>query len=480
MFGHKTHHRRTLLVASHVSLAGLLYGLDTGSIGPITSMPQFSESIGSLTSTQQGVYVACILLSAAVSSMSSGHVSDAISRRYGILTGAILGVIGTVLSAASPAFSALVVARLVSGVGFGQCIAVSTVYLVELSPKSIRGVAACMLQLYVVLGITVGYFIAYGSQTIPGSLAWRVPFIIQACVAVILAGGIFFIPSSPRWLLQKGRRDEASAVLHRYRGGDQKVQQEISEVESSLEKNKPNDEAGFRVAFRKRYIGRTMLGIFLMSFQQLTGIDVVLYYAPIIFQQAGISSTRSTFLASGVIGIVMLVSTIPAQIWIDRWGRKRPLIYGGIAMSVCFISIGSLYARFGLRDGNEVKLQSTAAQWVVIVLAYVFVANFSWSWAVVGKIYSCEIIPTPIRAKVASLELVANWLFNFGVTMSAPAFLRSSPSGPYFLYGFATLVAVVVCMVMPETKGKSLEEIENDFEKAATTKAPLPTKTVTT
>lgn len=466
MLALQTHHKRTLVVASHVSLAGLLYGLDTGSIGPITSMPQFSASIGHLTPTQQGVYVASILLAAAASSLASGHVSDAISRRYGILTGAILSIVGTVLSAASPTFSALIVARLVSGAGFGQCIAVSTVYLVELAPKSIRGVAACMVQLYVVIGITVGYFISYGSQGIHGELAWRLPFIVQAGFAVVLAVGVFFMPSSPRWLLQKGRRDDAIAVLHRYRGSEQKVEQEMSAMDASLENNTREKNVSFMVMFQKRYIKRTMLGVFLMSFQQLTGIDVVLYYAPIIFQQAGIGSTRATFLASGVSGIVMLVSTIPAQIWIDRWGRRRPLIYGGAAMSACLIVIGSLYARFGVRTETEVKLQSTVAQWFVIVLTYIFVANFSWSWAVVGKIYSCEIIPTHIRAKVASLELLANWLVNFAVTLSAPVFLRSSPSGPYFLYGFATLVSVAVCIVMPETKGRSLEEIESDFEKS--------------
>lgn len=237
-------------------------------------MPQFSASIGHLTPTQQGVYVASILLAAAASSLASGHVSDAISRRYGILTGAILSIVGTVLSAASPTFSALIVARLVSGAGFGQCIAVSTVYLVELAPKSIRGVAACMVQLYVVIGITVGYFISYGSQGIHGELAWRLPFIVQAGFAVVLAVGVFFMPSSPRWLLQKGRRDDAIAVLHRYRGSEQKVEQEMSAMDASLENNTREKNVSFMVMFQKRYIKRTMLGVFLMSFQQLTGVSM--------------------------------------------------------------------------------------------------------------------------------------------------------------------------------------------------------------
>lgn len=114
-------------------------------------------------------------------------------------------------------------------------------------------------------------------------------------------------------------------------------------------------------------------------------IDVVLYYAPILFQQAGFTSQRASFLSSGVSGIVMLICTIPAQIWVDRWGRRKPLIYGGAAMAICFIIIGSLYARYGRVESNEVTLGSGSAQWVVIVLIYVFVANFSWSWAVVSS-----------------------------------------------------------------------------------------------
>lgn len=167
-------------------------------------------------------------------------------------------------------------------------------------------------------------------------------------------------------------------------------------------------------------------------------------------------------------------------------------------MSLCFIVIGSLYARFGQTKAKEVTLGSDSAQWGVIVLIYIYVANFSWSWAVVspcllrtififlqdrdawassettltifasrqvGKIYASEIIPNRLRAKVCAIELVANWVVNFLVTFTAPLFLRASPSGPYYLYGFSTVVAVIVCILMPETKGHSLEGIERLFEK---------------
>lgn len=361
-------------------------------------MEQFQSSIERLSSDQQGVFVACILLASAISSLLSGHVADSISRRYGIMIGAALTLIGTMISASAPNFAALIVARLVTGFGMGQAIAVTTVYLVELAPTSIRGVAACMLQTYVVLGITTGYFVSYGSQYLLGSIAWRTPFILQACVASILAVGMLFLPFSPRWLCQKGRIDDARKVLLQLRDHTT-VEHELGEIRASLSAHNDQEPAAWLEMFNKRYLGRTLLGIFLMTFQQLTGvsqghvprrhaanstqIDVVLYYAPILFQQAGFSSKRSSFLASGVCGLVMLAATVPAQIWIDRWGRRTPLVTGGALMSVCLLAIGAIYSRLAIHVDGGLRMDSKAGQWAVTALTYVFIANFSWSWAVV-------------------------------------------------------------------------------------------------
>ncbi|KAL8733197.1 MAG: hypothetical protein Q9166_002214 [cf. Caloplaca sp. 2 TL-2023] len=427
-------------------------------------MTQFSTSIGRLTSTQQGIYVACILLSASISSLASGHVSDRISRKWGILTGGLLTLIGTIISAASPTFASLIVARLITGAGAGQAIAVSTVYLIEVAPYDTRGVVACLLQSYIVLGITAGYFIAYGSQRMGGSMSWRLPFVVQAAVATLLCLGMVYMPFSPRWLARSGRGEEAREVLKELREYS-KVEDELREIKQSLAMDTTRSQVGFMEIFERRYVKRTTLGVLLMALQQLTGIDAVLYYAPLLFQQAGFATQRASFLASGVTGIVMILCTIPAQIWIDRWGRRKPLIIGGSAMAACLSVIGSLYARFGEVEEGVVVMKSRVGQWVVAVMIYLFTANFSWSWAVVGKIYACEIIPTRLRARVCALEQLANWLVNFGVALTAPVFLRASPSGPYFLYGVATLFAVALCVFIPETKGKSLEEIEGLFEK---------------
>ncbi|KAF2498548.1 sugar transporter [Lophium mytilinum] len=456
--------RRVVLIGCYISLSGLLYGLDTGSIGPITSMTQFTASIGPLTPIHQGLYVSSFLLSAALSSLASGHVADKISRKYGILTGAFLTLAGTVFSAASPNLAALICARLLTGVGAGQAISVTTVYLVEIARPEVRGTLACLIQSYIVSGVALGYFISYGTRGIAGSLAWRAPFIIQAVVAACLCAGAGFMPFSPRWLVRSGRSEEAKRVLLRLRE-PLEAEQELVEIREGIDAERQRPDAGWSEMFARRYVGRTALGCFLMAFQQLTGIDAILYYAPIVFQQAGFTAERASFLASGVSGIIMVLCTVPAQIWVDKWSRRKTLGIGGMACAGCFIVIGSLYAKYGSVQDGGVVLSSKPAQWTVIVLIYVFSANFSWSWAVVGKIYACEIIPTRLRAKVCAVEQLTNWLVNFTIALTAPLFLRSSPSGPYFLFGFSTLLAATVCFFMPETAMKSLEQIEGLFEK---------------
>ena len=444
-------------------------------------MTQFANSIGQLSSTQQGIFVACILLSGSLSSLSSGYISDKMSRKYGILAGGLIIMIGTALSAVGVNFGMLVAARIITGIGMGQAISVTTVYLVELAAVETRGTSACLFQLYAVLGILMGYFITFGTQSIGGSFAWRIPFIIQSIFALFLTVGMFYQPASPRWLINNGRINEARAVLQRLRSTPEEAESEVQEIEASANLEMTGIKAPICEMLSPRYWRRTCLGVFLMAFQQLTGvrvlqsavyvmltrfkIDAVLYFAPILFQQAGLTSTSASFLASGVTGIVNLAFTIPAQIWIDKWGRRKPLIIGGSAISLSLIITGSLYATYGFVTESGVQMRSTQAQWVVVVMIYIFVANFAWSWAVVGKIYAAEINPTRLRASVSAVGQLANWAVNFVVALTAPAFLRSSPSGPYFLYGFATLLAVAVCWFMPETKGKTLEEIEMLFEK---------------
>lgn len=239
-------------------------------------MGQFSNSIGHISSSQLGIYVSCLLLSASISSLCSGHVADVISRKYGILTGGLIVAFGTIISASANNFTALICARLITGIGQGQSISVVTIYLCEIAPQNVRGTVATMLQLFITIGIAAGYFIAYGSSRLDSSLAWRIPFIVEACIAAMLSIGMTFMPFSPRWLVQRGRLHEARQVLSRLRQ-TRNIDEELQSIRGSLEEE-GTQQATFSEVFSKRYIRRSLLGIFLMGFEMLCGVRVYLFY----------------------------------------------------------------------------------------------------------------------------------------------------------------------------------------------------------
>ena len=246
-----------------------------GSIGPVTLLSQFTNSIGHLPSIKQGIYVACIFLPASVSSLISGHVSDRISRKYAILTGALLTFVGTAISAASNNLGALFGGRIITGMGIGQALAVTTVYLVEITPPKTRGAWTGLLELYIVSGVMVGYFVVYGSRNLPSSLAWRTPFIVQSGIALVLAFGTIFIPFSPRWLVQKNRIREAERVLNDTRGTSV-AREELLDIQRNLVERAEQPEAAFQEMFRQRYLRRTLLGIFVMIGLQMNGVSLAL------------------------------------------------------------------------------------------------------------------------------------------------------------------------------------------------------------
>ncbi|KDQ14511.1 hypothetical protein BOTBODRAFT_145628 [Botryobasidium botryosum FD-172 SS1] len=445
-------------IAAFCSLGGLLFGLDTGSIGSLTVMPQFLSIFSNVeNSAIHGTLVATILISASISSSAAGWLSDRFSRKRTAMCGGFLFALGAAIEAGSVHLAMLIVGRLVVGVGEGFFMSALGVYLVEISPPDVRGRVVCMLQLFVTLGIAIGYFVCYGSVDIDLSIAWRLPFMLQSVVALGLAIGMPFLPYSPRWLFQQGRNEEALKVLESFNmsSSSEKEKEELRAkfgAEGVREK-----QASIAESFRDpKARWRTILAIFLFGMQQLSGIDGVLFYAPLLFTQAGLASRQASFLASGISGILNVVCTIPTQLWLmDRWGRRPSAIIGGLVMAGSMIGIGTLYAT-GASTGK--------AKWVIVALIYIFVAAFATTWAVVLRLFCTEIQPSRTRATASSLAVSANWIVNLGVALSTPSFLARSPSGPYFLFGGCLLVTSIVCVIwMPETLGKSLQEIDEVY-----------------
>lgn len=331
----------------------------------------------------------------------------------------------------------------------------------------------------------VGFFTCYGTARLESSFSWRTPYLILACLSVLFSAvsSLFLVPS-PRWLTLHGRHEEAARTWDLLGVGQ--AEREKVEIEQTRQARTqtqilpagpattltpdltttsvPPAQPPLKVPthklldiFSKDVQSRTLLAVFLMGFQQLSGIDGVLYYAPLLFEQAGLASSSATFFASGVSALVIFAVTIPGLLFADTWGRRSSIILGGIGLSATMFLIGSLYAA-------DAVSASGAGRWLVIVSIYLFAVIFSLTWAIGIKIYAAEIQPQRTRASATSLAHGGNWVTNFLVALTTPVLLAKSSFGAYFLFGGCTLLTALVCaLFMPETKGRSLDEIEEAF-----------------
>ncbi|KAJ7696833.1 hypothetical protein B0H17DRAFT_1197930 [Mycena rosella] len=385
--------------ALFTALGGFWWGFDTG------VMSQFENQFRSISATVQGLLVSSIIATAALSS-----------------TG--IFAVGAVIACSAKALPQLFefVGRCITGFGQGIFISSITVYVMENSPPSKRGRTMTILQLFNTLGIAADSF------------SWRFPLGLQAVVAIVLAIGTPFFPHSPHWLLSVNRSHEAAA-------GAQVVQLTLKQQAKELwTKDVPPSRPPPDLLWH-------------ISHGRACGIDAVLYYAPALFQQAGLSTTSASFLASGVSGIVMVVLTAGSLFFQDKWARRTQMIGGGSVIAGCMLTMGSLYA--------SDAAQTAAGKRTLIALIYIFIAAFVASWAVVIRVIASEIQPKRTRAPATSLAQCFGWVIAF----STPLFLARSSSGPYFMFGGCALITVLICVFFqPETKGLSLDALDQDFQ----------------
>ncbi|KZP33388.1 MFS transporter [Athelia psychrophila] len=438
--------------ATLVCLVGALFGGDTGSIGSITQMPQFIAHFGPLSEFMRGFVVAVILIPSAVTGILAGSLSDRISRKYTIALGSLMFALGSAISCGAPNLATLIIARCIAGSGEGFFLSAATVYLCEICPKHQRGRVISCFQLFTCGAIASGFFVCYGSIKIQSSLSWRLPFAISTAIALLVALMVPFLPYSPRWLVTHGRGEEAQRVLDLVTGPeDEEERMELLAVPPSGEK------AGWLDIFDKGVRGRTILGAFLNILQQLSGIDFVLYYAPLLFSQAGLDANTSSIIASGVTGVLLFTACGLGTFYVDKVGRRTMIIGGGICVATTQLCIGSMYA--------SGAAYTPIGKWVVIALIELFTVTFAGSWALCVRLYTAEIQPSRTRAAASSFGQGTNQLVNTILALTSPAFLKASSFGPYFMYGSLVAVGTLIAYVyMPETIGRSLETIDTNFQ----------------
>ncbi|KAI1304370.1 general substrate transporter [Xylaria venustula] len=452
--------KRWLLVTFYISLGGFLNGYDTGSVGNITMMPTFRHSIAALSPLTRGLTVSLLLLAGTFPSLFSGVLADKFGHLHIVLAGAISFTIGAAIEAGASNLATLLVGRTFVGIGEGLYLGNLNVYICEIAPRRRRGMLVAMPQALVTLGAAAGYFTCYGTIRIASDWQWRLPFVIQAIIGAVLALACCLLPKSPRWLIARNRRQAAQDNMRRLDFDYDEIQHDLSmRSEAELPPlNQPQlSWQGILDVFDKQHRYRTTLALFILGMVQLCGIDGVLYYTPTLFAQAGLPADTASFVASGVSGILMFVISIPAFLLADYWGRRTIVSFGGSVLAISMLVVGSLYASDSVRAGE-------AGGWLAIIFIFIFVLTYVSTWGIVGKIYASEIQPAHSRATANALAQSLNFFTNFLTAFITPIFLASSSFGPYFLFaGLTTFTLIVLLLYMPETRGRSLESIQDTF-----------------
>ena len=439
------------LIAAVAALGGLLFGYDTG---VISGALLFIRQVMSLSPTMQGVVVAIALAGAAIGAATAGYLSDRNGRRLVILGAGLLFIAGALISAVAQGVIVLVIGRFLVGLAIGVASMLTPLYLAEISPARVRGAIVSLNQLCITGGILVSYLVGFALAS--SSDGWRWMLALGALPGIILAAGMLVLPESPRWLAGRGRIPDANAVLQHLRGIAD-VSDELNTLRTDLARE-GRQLAGASELLTPRLRRPLIIGIGLAMFQQITGINTVIYFAPTIFQSAGLSSAATSILATAGVGAVNVIMTIVSICLIDRLGRRQLLFWslGGMAVTLLVLA-GAFYS------GASGQLA-----WVAVASVAAFVGFFAIGLGPVFWLLIAEIFPLAVRGRAMSLATVANWSFNLIVSATFLNLVGAVGSaGAFLVYAVLSLVALAfIALMVPETKGRSLEQIEAALDAA--------------
>ncbi|KAF7147585.1 hypothetical protein RHSIM_Rhsim03G0163800 [Rhododendron simsii] len=466
--------RMTLFVVLSCMMAamgGVIFGYDIGISGGVTSMAPFLKKFFPemytkmkednkisnyckfdsqlLTSFTSSLYVAGL-----VASFFASSVTKAFGRKPSILVGGAAFLAGAALGGAALNVYMLILGRVLLGVGVGFANQSVPLYLSEMAPPRYRGAINNGFQFSVGIGALSANLINYGTQKIKGGWGWRISLAMAAVPASILTLGAFFLPETPNSLIQQNTDPQtAKSMLQRIRG-TQDVQAELDDLIKASEISK-NIKHPFKKIIQKKYRPQLVMAIALPFFQQVTGINVIAFYAPLVFRTMGIGESAS-LMSSVVTGLVGTGSTFISMLIVDKLGRRVLLLVGGIQMLASQVMIGVVLAtqlgdHGGVSEGYAV---------LVLVLICVYVAGFGWSWGPLGWLIPSEIFPLEIRSAGQSINVAVNFLFTFVVAQTFLAMLCHFKSGIFFFFGgWVVVMTVFVYLFLPETKNVPMEQM---------------------
>jgi SP family galactose:H+ symporter-like MFS transporter len=437
--------RFVYLAAAISALGGLLFGYDTG---VISGAILFIQHDFSLSAGIEEIVVSAVLLGALAGAAAGGILADRLGRRRLLVVTACVFGLGAIGAALAPGTGWLIAARIVAGAAIGVASFVAPLYISEIAPVAIRGELVSINQVALTSGIVISYLVDYAFA---GSQAWRWMFAMAVIPAAAFGMGLMIVPDSPRWLAARGHVDQARDVLNRIRVPEN-VSGELEAIQQSVMGQKGHWSELLSPLLRMAMI----VGVGLAIAQQITGINTVIYYAPTIFTFAGLSSASAAILASLGVGIVNVLLTLVAMQLIDRIGR-RPLLLvslGGMTLGLVVLGLAFWLPQL-----------SGSLGWIAVVSLMVYVGSFAVGLGPVFWLILSEIYPLGIRGRAMSVGTIANWAANLIVALSFLTLTQVvGKAATFWLYGVVSIGAwLFAYFLVPETNGKSLEEIESHW-----------------
>ncbi len=433
-------------IAAVAAMGGFLFGYDTG---VISGALLFLKQSFALNATTQEIAVSAVLAGAIIGAIVAGRVNDVLGRKKTLLLLAVIFTAGALLTAISPNLVFFLVCRVIVGLGIGAAASVVPVYISEIAPSRLRGTLVTFNQLAITVGIAVSYWVDLTFAH--AGLGWQPMFASAAIASIALFLGMLLCPETPRWLASKGRWNEATVAIEHIKG--EQLEQELADIHRSLSEER--QQVGVRELFTPLLRAALIVGVGLAVFQQFVGINTVIYYAPTIFEQAGVASASSAILATSVVGVVNVLATIVAILLVDRLGRRRLLLGGSSIMVVALVMLGIIFAHNSGHIGG-----------LTLIALIVYILAFALSFGPVFWLMSAEIFPTRVRAAGASISSFANWTANLLVSITFLSLIGAiGAPATFWLYAFFGILAFIFSWILvPETKGRSLEQIERYWE----------------
>ncbi|KAI9835359.1 MAG: High-affinity glucose transporter rgt2 [Thelocarpon superellum] len=468
-----------IMIGLFVAFGGILFGYDTGTISGIIAMPYWRNQFSTgainpvdhkpdITAAQRSEIVSILSAGTFFGALGASPMGDIVGRRLGLILSSFVFTFGVILQTAATKIPLFVAGRFFAGLGVGLISALIPLYQSETAPKWIRGTVVGCYQLAITIGLLVASIVNNSTQNRNDTGSYRIPIAVQFAWAIILVVGMIILPETPRYLIKTGKGEKAAKSLSRLRRLDvthPSLMEELAEIEANHQYELSLGKATYADCFKGTLGKRLATGCMLQGLQQLTGVNFIFYYGTQFFKNSGL---QDPFVDSLITNIVNVCSTFPGLYLVEKWGRRPLLMFGAIGMFVCQFIVASV--------GTALP-GSYVANKVLIAFVCVYIFFFACSWGPTAWVVTGEIFPLKVRAKSLSMTTATNWLLNWAIAYATPYLVDPPPVGTtggyanlqskvFFIWGsFCGLCAIFVYTLIYETKGLSLEQVDELYAK---------------